>query len=247
MRYFMRFSYDGTAYGGWQRQPNTRSIQEVLEDTCTTLLRETISMTGCGRTDAGVHAEGFYAHFDAGKKLSDSLPGRLNRMLPPDIVIQEIRPVHDEAHARFDAIQRGYRYRITLTKDPFLRHFAWQYPFPGSPDVDKLNAAAALLLQYNDFSPFCKTNTDAATRRCDLRESFWVRSHQGHLLEYHVTSDRFLRGMIRLIVGMCIRVAAGKTSLSEVQHALDTQTLLHGSWTVPPLGLTLREVRYPYL
>ncbi|MBP6184880.1 MAG: tRNA pseudouridine(38-40) synthase TruA [Saprospiraceae bacterium] len=247
MRYFIELSYDGTGYGGWQSQPNTNSVQQTLSDVLQVLLRHPVVITGCGRTDAGVHAEGYFAHFDTDRILPKDLRFRLNRLLPPDIAVHRIHSVHQEAHARFDAIQRRYRYRITLQKDPFLTHRAWSYPFPETPDIEVLNQAAQILLNYTEFAPFCKTNSDAQTRICDVRESFWIPSADGRQLIYYITSDRFLRGMIRLVVGMCLRVAAGKTSLDEVRSAMDQQSLLHGSWLVPPDGLTLLDVRYPYL
>lgn len=247
MRFFLELSYHGAAYGGWQRQPNSSSVQAAVEDTLSVILRRQALLTGCGRTDAGVHAQGYFAHLDLDQAPPPDLVYRLNRLLPDDIAVHALHPVHAEAHARFDAIQRRYRYRIILGKDPFLPRQAWWLPQAESPDLRKLNEAASLLLRYHDFAPFCKTGTDAHTRHCDLRESFWLRSPDGRELVYWVTSDRFLRGMIRLIVGMCLRVASGKTSLEEVKNALDNQTPLPGSDSVPPDGLTLMEVRYPYL
>jgi len=247
MRFFLELSYNGARYGGWQRQPNAPSIQASLEDILAVILRKQVPLTGCGRTDAGVHAKGYFAHLDLDSPPPSDLIYRLNRLLPDDIAVQALHPVHEQAHARFDAIQRRYRYRVLLGKDPFLQGQAWWLPQAEPPDIRKLNEAAALLLRYKDFAPFCKTGTDAITRRCDLRESFWLRSADGTELVYWVTSDRFLRGMIRLIVGMCLRVAAGKTSLEEVRHAMETQQPLPGSESVPPDGLTLMEVRYPYL
>lgn len=247
MRFFLELSYAGTRYAGWQAQPGASTVQETLEESLFTLLRHRPPVTGCGRTDAGVHARGYFAHFDMAEEPPSDFIYRLNRLLPPDIAVHRLIPVHPEAHARFDAIRRRYCYRITLDKDPFLIHRAWEYPFPGEPDIDLLNEAASLLLHYREFAPFCKTNTDAQTRVCHLKESFWITSADGRQLTYWITSDRFLRGMIRLIVGMCLRVAAGKTRLEEVREALDQQTLLHGSWLIPPDGLTLTGVRYPYL
>lgn len=247
MRFFLELSYTGTRYAGWQAQPGATTVQETLEESLFTLLRHRPPVTGCGRTDAGVHARGYFAHFDMEEEPSEDFIYRLNRILPPDIAVHRLIPVHPEAHARFDAIRRRYCYRIILDKDPFLLHRAWEYPFPGAPDIGVLNEAASLLLRYREFGPFCKSNTDALTRVCHLKESFWIASADGRQLTYWITSDRFLRGMIRLIVGMCLRVAAGKTRLEEVREALDHQTLLHGSWLIPPDGLTLTGVRYPYL
>lgn len=247
MRHFLELSYHGARYAGWQIQPGAPSVQEVVQRQLSLLCRSEVALTGCGRTDAGVHARGYWAHFDHDRPMPRDILFRLNQVLPGDIAVHRLIPVHPDAHARFDAIQRRYCYRIALRKDPFLSDRAWLWPFPQPPDLERLNDAADLLLQYRDFAPFCKSNTDAQTRRCDLRESFWIRSADGRELVYWVTADRFLRGMIRLIVGMCARVAAGKTPLEEVRAALDRQTLLHGSWLIPPQGLTLTEVRYPYI
>lgn len=247
MRYFLELDFDGTAYQGWQSQPNGETVQETIERAMQILLSSPIALTGCGRTDAGVHASGYYAHFDLEASIPDQFLYRLNSLLPNDIAIHNVIPVHSEAHARFDAILRRYRYTITIGKQPLLRHHAWQYPFSGTPDIKLLNKAANLLTKYDEFTPFCKTNTDALTRICNLQESFWIASEDERVLHYWVTSDRFLRGMIRLIVGMCLRVAAGKTSLDEVAYALDHQAPLHGSWMIPPQGLMLTGVKYPYL
>lgn len=247
MRYFLQLSYNGDAYSGWQSQPNGTGIQAVIEDNMQTLLRNRVEIVGCGRTDAGVHATGFYAHFDWTGELPEYFFIRLNKLLPSDIAIQAIHPVHPEAHARFDARQRRYKYQIHLTKDPLAGAQSWFYPYGHKPDLQIMNKAAKLLLQYGEFAPFCKSKTDAMTRKCHLTESFWVSDRSGTKLTYWVTSDRFLRGMIRLIVGMCLKVSEGKIALDDVKRALDEQRLLDGSWSVPSDGLTLCEVKYPYI
>ncbi len=247
MRYFLQLSYNGANYSGWQSQPNGMGIQEVIEDKLQTLLREHVEILGCGRTDAGVHATGFYAHFDWPEALPDHFLMRLNKLLPKEIAIQGILPVHPEAHARFDARQRRYKYQIQLTKDPLAGAQTWFYPYGHKLDLVIMNDAAKLLLQYGEFAPFCKSGTDAMTRKCHLKESFWVRDRSGTKLTYWVTSDRFLRGMIRLIVGMCLKVSEGKMTLNDVKRAMDDQSQLEGSWSVPADGLTLCEVKYPYI
>ncbi len=247
MRYFLQLSYNGAAYSGWQSQPNSTGVQAVIEEHLQTILREPVEIVGCGRTDAGVHASGFYAHFDWPEPFPEHFLVRLNKLLPADIAIQAIHPVHPEAHARFDARQRRYKYQIHLTKDPLANAQSWFYPHGHQPRLHVLNEAAQLLLHYGEFAPFCKSGTDAMTRKCRLSESFWVSDRSGTRLTYWVTSDRFLRGMIRLIVGMCLKVSEGKIDLQDVREALDKQSLLEGSWSVPADGLTLCEVRYPYL
>lgn len=247
MRYFLQLSYNGAAYSGWQSQPNGTGIQAVIEDHIQTLLRERVEILGCGRTDAGVHATGFYAHFDWPDAFPDHFLSRLNKLLPTDIAIQAIHAVHPEAHARFDARQRRYKYQMHLTKDPLAGGQSWFYPYGHKPDLGVMNEAARLLLHYGEFAPFCKSRTDAATRKCHLTESFWVQDRSGTTLTYWVTSDRFLRGMIRLIVGMCLKVSEGKIGLEDVKRAMDEQNLLEHSWSVPSDGLTLCEVKYPYI
>ncbi|MEZ5032530.1 MAG: tRNA pseudouridine synthase A [Saprospiraceae bacterium] len=246
MRYFLECSYNGTAYSGWQTQPNGTGIQAIIEEHLQTLFREHVEIVGCGRTDAGVHAAGYYTHFDWPSPFPEHFLLRLNKLLPADIAIHGLHPVRQEAHARFDAIQRQYRYQVHLRKDPLIGVQSWYYPFAHQPDLHLLNEAARLLLDYTEFAPFCKTGTDARTRTCRLSESFWISDRTGTQLTYWVTSDRFLRGMIRLIVGMCLRVSEGKLALEDVRKAMDDQTLLEGSWSVPPDGLTLTGVRYPF-
>lgn len=246
MRYFLECSYNGSAYAGWQSQPNGTGIQTVIEEQLQILLRQPVEIVGCGRTDAGVHASGYFAHFDWRLPFPEHFPVRLNKLLPPDISLDAIHPVHPDAHARFDARQRRYKYHIHMRKDPLIGGPSWYYPFAHSPDVRLLNEAASLLLEYTEFAPFCKTGTDAKTRTCHLTESFWIADRTGSRLTYWVTADRFLRGMIRLIVGMCLRVSEGKLTIDDVRLAMDSQTLLEGSWSVPPDGLTLTGVRYPF-
>jgi tRNA pseudouridine38-40 synthase len=244
MRYFSELSYLGTRYHGWQRQPRSTSVQEVVEQAFTTLLGTPIEVTGCGRTDTGVHASQYFLHFDFEGKLPKDAERRLNGILPPDIAIRSVFGVRPDAHARFDATRRSYEYRIVLDKNPFEPHTAWHFPFFAKLDFEKTQAAAALLLKYREFQPFCKSNTDAHTMACDLTRSEWVLDTAARRLTYHVSANRFLRGMVRLVVGMCINVGLGKVELSDVQDALERQVLLNKSWSVPPQGLFLTEVRY---
>lgn len=245
-RYFIKLSYCGTAYNGWQKQPhkNTSTVQGTLEDSLFTYLRSKIELTGCGRTDTGVHAMDYYAHFDF-QTLEDvkSIIFRLNKILPSDISIQDIISMHDDAHARFDAVSRSYQYHLHTFKSPFAdRSFYYHY---GVPDLDMLNEAAALILKYVDFTTFCKANTDVNTMFCKITESYWEQ-HGEHYV-YKVTADRFLRGMIRLIVGMCLQVARKKLTLTDVAQALESKQRLNLDWSVPAIGLTLYDIKYPYL
>jgi tRNA pseudouridine38-40 synthase len=245
MRYFVRISYRGTRYFGWQRQPEQQSIQEVLEEKMSLILRENISITGCGRTDTGVHARNYYFHFDSETSLPSSFNARLDRFLPVDIAIHEIIPVHETAHARFDATSRTYQYFIGKHKDPFQDQLRWFFHQLDSLDIESMQKAAALLRQYHDFTPFCKTNSSAKTMECRIDHAFWFSDEQG--LVFEIKADRFLRGMVRLIVGMCIMVGLGKLSLEEVQKALETKKQLPQSFSVPPDGLFLCKIEYPYI
>lgn len=247
MRYFLELSYIGTGYSGWQVQPGDPSVQATLQDILALLFRREVPLTGCGRTDAGVHARGYMAHLDWDGPLPEHFLHRLNQLLPATVAVHRIIPVHEDAHARFDAVSRTYRYRLHLDKNPVGAPLSWHFPYAHRPDPERLNAAATLLLNYRDFAPFCKTGTDARTRICHLGESFWTTDRTGRQYTYRITADRFLRGMIRLIVGMCLRVSEGKTTLEDVKTALDHQVLLEGSWSVPPDGLMLEGIRYPYL
>lgn len=244
MRYFAELAYNGTNYNGWQKQPRGTAVQDVLENGLSTILGKPVELTGCGRTDAGVHASQFFAHFDFGGEVPGWLCGRLNRFLPPDIAVRRFFPVPDEAHARFDAVKRSYAYHIVFEKDPFSVQTAWRFPFAETPDFSRMQEAAALLPLHDQFAPFCKTHGDARTMFCQLVRSEWQAADAGRWI-YHVSANRFLRGMVRLIVGMCLNVGMGRLELSEVAAALDGQQPLRRSWSVPPQGLFLTEVIYP--
>lgn len=246
MRYFARLAYRGTRYFGWQRQPNQISIQEKIEETLQILLRQQVEVTGCGRTDTGVHAADYVLHFDLEDELPDQFLRRLNSLLPPDIVFYTVNPVHPEAHARFDAVSRSYEYHMSGIKDPFREDTVWIYRFFDKLDPLKLQQSASILLDYEEFFPFCKSNTDVQTMKCKLSKSEWILSDDKKSAVYHVTSDRFLRGMIRLIVGMSISVASGKLSIEQVKNALETQSRLIDAVSVPSQGLFLKDIQYPF-
>lgn len=247
MRYFAEIAYKGTHFFGWQIQPQQTSVQETLETAFTTILRTPIEIVGCGRTDTGVHASQYFLHFDFSGEFPAHFLSRINKFLPPDIAIFRIFPVAPEAHARFDAYLRAYEYRMHFRKDPFRRESSYFYPYPEKPDLQKMQESAQLLLDFKDFYPFCKTHHDAQTYRCDLQRSEWIAEPGTHSVCYHIAANRFLRGMVRLIVGMCINVGLGKIELTEVQQALEQQVHLVRSNSAPPEGLYLREIRYPYL
>jgi tRNA pseudouridine38-40 synthase len=243
MKYFAELSYKGTNYCGWQKQPNDSSVQETLEDGLTTILGTTIDLMGCGRTDTGVHAKQYFAHFIYQNDLPEGFLRRLNKYLPKDISIHRIFEASPDAHARFDAYHRAYEYHIELKKNPFTQETAFYYTYAQPLDLGAMQKAAALLMDYELFFPFCKTNTDVKTMRCELRRAEWIK--EGDKLVFHIASNRFLRGMVRLIVGMCLNVGLGKTSIEEVREAMDKQERLKKSYSVPPQGLFLTDIRYP--
>lgn len=247
MRYFLELAYNGTNFFGWQIQPNAITVQQRVEETLSTLLRQPTKIVGCGRTDTGVHAAQYFAHFDSKEALTDRFVQKMNGILKKDIVIYRLISVGIDAHARFDAQSRSYRYCLDLQRSPFREETAYFYPYAQNLDINLLQEAAKLLLDFEEFDTFCKTNTDAKTRKCDLRRSEWIYNKQEQQLVYHVTADRYLRGMIRLIVGMCLNVARGKYPLEEVQAALAQQLPLKQAWSAPAHGLFLCDIKYDYI
>jgi tRNA pseudouridine38-40 synthase len=246
VRYFLTLAYRGTPFCGWQRQPNATSVQELIEKALSTILREPIEVTGCGRTDAGVHASYYVAHFSTEKPLPPTLVIGLNSILPPDIAIYTCQPVHETAHARYDAYERAYEYHIALRKTPFAQNGVWIYPQAQRLDTDLLQATAALFPQFEAFFPFCKTHSGVDHYRCTLTKAHWDIQPENHRLVFHVTANRFLRGMVRLMMGTCIQVGMKQLPLQAVQNALEQQTALPKNLSVPPDGLYLTKILYPY-
>ncbi len=247
MRYFLEMAYNGTRFTGWQRQPAGGGVQNLVESALATLLRQPVEVTGCGRTDTGVHASYYVLHFDGPESLEPAaLVQKLNRFTGPDVAFFRLSEVAHEAHARYDAVLRSYVYHVDLGKNPFRRETAFHFPFFDRLDLEKMNAAAALLLEYEDFAPFCKTHSDVKTMKCLLRRSEWEVNRSEGRLVYHISANRFLRGMVRLIVGQCLNIGLGKSNLEELRRSLDRQSPLEKAWTVPAEGLFLCEVKYPY-
>lgn len=220
------------------------SVQETIETKLSVLLKEPVEIIGCGRTDTGVHALSYYAHLDTEVQFEpQDLMYRLNKMIGEDISIEKIFPVENDLHARFSATKRSYEYRISLKKNPFQLETSWHFPFYEKLNLENMQATAELLLEYKAFAPFCKTNSDVQTMLCELSRSIWFFSEEE--ARYHITSNRFLRGMVRLIVGACINVGLNQLTIKEVRDALETQKPLKKSYSVPPTGLFLTEVIYP--
>jgi len=242
LRYFVTFSYFGSAYHGWQSQPNASTVQQQMETVFSTLLRENISLVAAGRTDAGVHAKKMVAHFDVEQPLdtSDAVL-KLNSFLPEDIGIEDIFEVSKDAHARFSAIARTYEYWIVRQKNPFYKDTA--HYLRQTIDLRAMNAAAELLLQYEDFECFSKSRTDVRTYNCQISKSVWVAD--ADKLVFTITADRFLRNMVRAIVGTLLEVGKGKIGLEDVKTIIKSKDRNQAGASVPAKGLYLTLVEYP--
>jgi tRNA pseudouridine38-40 synthase len=244
MRYFLELAYNGTRFCGWQRQPNALSVQECIEDAFSLILRQPIELMGCGRTDTGVHASYYVAHFDFDGVFPESFLQRANKMVGQDIALKKMNSVHNEAHVRFDAHLRSYEYHISFVKNPFTTEIEWFFPLYKTLNINDLKKAAEILRGYEDFAPFCKTNSDAKTMKCQLSRAEWI--FEGDKAVFHISANRFLRGMVRLIVGACMNVGLGQMSLDDLKKNMDEQIPLKKSYSVPPTGLFLTEVKYSF-
>jgi tRNA pseudouridine38-40 synthase len=272
-RYFIELSFDGTRYHGWQVQPNALSVQEVLNKRLSIILREQIETTGCGRTDTGVHAREFFAHFDAeGKSIVDSLWSMdesknegiitnnretsmdydlwtmdkinlirsINSVLPHDIALKNIFPVEASTHARFDAILRTYEYHIHFNKDPFKQGYSWQ--IRDKPDIFLMNKAADIIKEHTDFSCFSKSNTQVKTNICKITKAEWTLTDDG--IVFHISADRFLRNMVRAIVGTLLMVGKHEIEPEAVRNIIESKNRSKAGTSVPACGLYLTEVKY---
>ena len=242
MRYFIQFAYFGKAYHGWQNQPNAITVQQVLEEGLTMLLRTKIVTMGAGRTDAGVHAKDMFAHFDF-KEIDNTtdLAYRLNNYLPSDITVKSIVKVSDDAHARFDAVERTYEYWIVQEKNPFqidTAHYIW-----ASLDISGMNKAASILMEYEDFECFSKSHTDVKTYLCKLKKAVWEKKEDK--LVFTITADRFLRNMVRAIVGTLLEVGLKKIAPEAIREIIKSKDRSRAGVSVPAKGLYLTKVLYP--
>lgn len=240
-RYFLHLAYNGKAYHGWQIQPGDISVQEVLEKCISLKLKQNVSVTGCGRTDTGVNARNFYAHFES-KPINDlqTFVNQLNMFLPDDIVVFRCWQVDPYLHARFDAKSRTYHYYVTRTKNPF--HTDDALYIYGPLDVEKMNEAAKLLFEYQDFTSFSKLHTQVKTNNCRIMEAYWFE--QNGLLVFHIKADRFLRNMVRAIVGTLLEVGKGKLTIDGFRRIIEQKDRCSAGTSMPAHALFLEEVTY---
>ena len=241
MRYFLEVSYRGTNYSGFQSQKNANTIQAEVEKAFKILLKEELKLTGSSRTDAGVHALQNYFHFDAKGELSSRLLYNLNAILPGDIAAKNLHKVKDEAHCRFDAITREYKYYVYQKKNPFLEGKACYYPY--TLDLDSMQKVATILKEYSDFTSFSKRNTQVKSFTCDIQESHWVI--EGECFVYHVKANRFLRGMVRALVATMLKVGRNKTNFDNFRTIIESQDCTLADFSAPPNGLFLVRVAFP--
>jgi tRNA pseudouridine38-40 synthase len=244
-RYFIYLSYDGTCYHGWQIQPNGVSVQDVLQRCLSVLLRQPIEITGAGRTDAGVHACLMVAHFDFEGTLDTAqLAYKVNRMLPRDIAVSKIEAVDNELHARFSALSRTYHYYIHVDRNPFLRHYSLEMPY--KLDFQKMNEAARLLLDVKDFGAFCKVGADVKTTLCDVTRAEWVRLEDEDTERwcFIITANRFLRNMVRAVVGTLIDVGRGKITIQDFQDIVASGSRSNAGESMPGNALFLWDIKY---
>jgi len=242
-RYFVQLSYNGKAYHGWQMQDNAITVQEVLNKGLTTLLREEINVVGAGRTDTGVHARYFMAHFDLAHEISDKglILNRINKVLPHDIAVANFFKMSPQANARFDATARTYEYHIARAKNPFLTDFAWHYKVP--LDIEKMNDAAKALFDYTDFTSFSKLGTQVATNNCKIFHAEWTEND--YIICFTISADRFLRNMVRAIVGTLIEVGLGKIDINRFREIIELKNRNLAGFSVPAHGLYLTDIQYP--
>lgn len=244
MRYFIHLSYDGTRFHGWQIQPNGISVEGELERCLSTILRTTIDVVGAGRTDAGVHARHMVAHFDVEQSIVSScedLTYKLNRILPPDIAVYKVETVSDDMHARFSATARTYHYYISTARDPFSRHYTWLTHF--KLDFPLMNEAASLLLKHKDFACFCKSHTDVKTTLCDVTEARWIQTSETEWY-FRIRANRFLRNMVRAVVGTLVEVGRHRMTLEEFRQVLESGKRTRAGESMPGNALFLEKIEY---
>jgi len=243
VRYFLELSFLGTNYHGWQRQQNAHAVQHEIENALKILFSKETETTGCGRTDTGVHARKFFAHFDSDIVLEENFIYQLNSLLPRDISIINIHSVKEDAHARFDATSRTYEYIIVKRKDALLYGLSFQFEYP--IDIDRINRFAKTFLGQHDFASFSKSRTQVKTTICNVTEAVW--KEEEHKLIFTITADRFLRNMVRAIVGTLLEAGEGKLSEDDFKAIFESKNRSEAGMSVPACGLYLCDVKYPYL
>ncbi len=244
MRYFVHLAYDGSQYHGWQIQKNAHSVQAEIEDCFRKLSGNAVKVTGCGRTDTGVHAKSFYLHFDIEDKLPMDMATFLykcNAILPRDIVFYELFPVPADAHARFSALSRTYTYYIHRHKSPFRRQYSFFHPF--DLDISGMNRASEILFEYRDFSAFSKSKTQTKTNDCSITEAWWEERDGQYI--FHITADRFLRNMVRAIVGTLLEIGTGKRAVEDLHRIIASKDRSMAGMSVPGNALFLSHIAYP--
>lgn len=241
MRYFIEFSYNGATFFGYQIQPKQITVQEELEKALSTILREEIKTTGAGRTDTGVHAKKIFAHFDTQQIIDENLTKRLNAFLPPSISIKRIFPVNDDLHARFSAISRTYEYHISSEKNPFTEGFAWQM-WRKPLNIEAMNQACKILFEYEDFTSFSKLHTDNKTNLCKIYKAEWQQ--KGSQIIFTISANRFLRNMVRAIVGTMVEVGLGKLKPEDLHQIIQDKYRNSAGASAPAHGLFLVDVEY---
>lgn len=243
MRYFVEFSYNGKNYFGFQVQPREITVQEVVEKALSTILREEIKITGAGRTDSGVHAKMMFAHFDTAQNFGENLVDRLNSFLPSDIAVKRIFQVKEDFHARFDATFRTYEYYISLEKNPFAQDSSWQI-WKRNLDINRMNEACKILFDFEDFTSFSKVHTETRTNNCKIYKAFWEQ--RGMELKFTISADRFLRNMVRAIVGTMVEIGNGKIEPSDLRKIIEDKNRNSAGTSAPAQGLFLVEVGYDF-
>jgi len=245
-RYFIQVSYQGTNYHGWQIQENAKTIQEILESSVSTILGGKISLVGAGRTDTGVHAHTYFAHFNYDKDLetnTEKLVFQLNGILPPDIAVQKIFLVNSDDHARFSAISRTYEYHISRVKDPFRREF--EHLYLGKIDMESMNKACKILYKHTDFTSFSKLHSQTETNNCKIYEAHWNKFQSGTKLVFTIKADRFLRNMVRAVVGTLLQVGTGKIKPGSLDSIILQKNRSASGPSAPAKGLILKNIEYP--
>ena len=243
-RYFLELAYCGTNFHGWQVQKNAHTVQEAVNNALTTILGEKIDVVGAGRTDTGVHAKQMFCHFDSPEKLENiDIIYKLNSVTVNDIAFYKCIPVDSETHARFSAISRTYEYHIVLNKNPFMQNAAWRV-FP-MPDFKLMNKAAHKLFDYHDFSAFSKSNTQTKTNLCNIMQAKWEKVDEQHWV-FKIKADRFLRNMVRAIVGTLVDIGQGKADIEDMDSIIRSKDRSNAGASVPAHGLYLTHIEYPH-